>query len=409
MSLLVPHPSPRQRPWFRALLALALALGLHGVFVLVVLFLSLLQLNVKDRPKVANAKPVMLRPLSADSWNKNRGEKKGPESQTAEREKKPDEKKKEEKRPDGQVVAVAPGNNQESPDAKHLAETSNAVKKETRAKETTANYRNAMPQQTATEKREGSGSEDIAKPEVKGNRGMGQDDRPLKDKAEVAQKMEVPDVKARTEVAMRTPNLEGPGAQVSNRSESEAVQGNSDRLLVRPGVTTYNDESSAGRAGEPGKANLMPSSAVVDRITGAAANDHLENVDEGEGTFLNTREWKFASFFNRVKQSVGMHWNPAAEIRLRDPTGQIYGTRDRYTVLNVTLDEKGRVRDVFVEKSCGVDFLDLEAVHSFERAQPFPNPPPGLLATDGQVRFNFGFFLEMSGSPRMRLFRGAPN
>jgi len=48
--------------------------------------------------------------------------------------------------------------------------------------------------------------------------------------------------------------------------------------------------------------------AVLDKISGAAPNDHLSDVDEGTGTFLNTKEWKYASFFNRVKQSVGMHW-----------------------------------------------------------------------------------------------------
>jgi len=74
-------------------------------------------------------------------------------------------------------------------------------------------------------------------------------------------------------------------------------------------------------------------------------------------------------------------------------------------VLAVTLTNQGNVREIYVEKSSGVDFLDLEAIQSFERAQPFPNPPPGLVQADASVRFQFGFFLEMSGRPRMRLFR----
>jgi hypothetical protein len=49
----------------------------------------------------------------------------------------------------------------------------------------------------------------------------------------------------------------------------------------------------------------------------------------------------------------------------------------------------------------------VEAVKAFERAQPFPNPPPGLLATDQTVKFQFGFFLELTGRPGMRLFRSA--
>jgi hypothetical protein len=52
-----------------------------------------------------------------------------------------------------------------------------------------------------------------------------------------------------------------------------------------------------------------------------------------------------------------------------------------------------------------LDFLDLAAVESFKKAQPFPNPPPGLLEDDSKVRFKFGFFMDMGGGPRMRLFR----
>jgi TonB family protein len=157
--------------------------------------------------------------------------------------------------------------------------------------------------------------------------------------------------------------------------------------------------------GSPGLATLMPSQAVMDKIIGAAPNDHLRDEEEGEGTFLNTREWKYSSFFNRVKQSVGMHWDPNTQLRRRDPTGSIYSGRDRYTLVNVTLDEKGMIQEIRVEKSSGLDFLDLEAIASFQRAQPFPNPPAGLLDSDATVRFSFGFYLEMGGGPRMRLFR----
>src|SRR5918912_1221121 len=94
------------------------------------------------------------------------------------------------------------------------------------------------------------------------------------------------------------------------------------------------EDVSQGRAGQRGVANLRPSPAVLDKITGAAANDHLADVDEGEGTYLNTKEWKYASFFNRVKQSVGMHWNPGDLLRKRDPTGNMFGGRDRYTMVN---------------------------------------------------------------------------
>lgn len=201
----------------------------------------------------------------------------------------------------------------------------------------------------------------------------------------------------------------GPGANVANRREREAVQGNAERLDMRPGGSEGGEQNQAspGKMGAPGVASLTPSMAVLDKIVGAAPNDRLKDVDEGDGTYLNTREWKFSSFFNRVKQSVGMHWDPSTFLRQRDPTGSIYGGRDRYTLLEVVLTERGTVKDISVQKSSGLDFLDLAAIASFEKAQPFPNPPPGLVTGDSTVRFTFGFFLEMGSSPRLRMFRQA--
>ncbi len=102
-----------------------------------------------------------------------------------------------------------------------------------------------------------------------------------------------------------------------------------------------------------------------------------------------------------------MHWNPNLPLRRRDPTGTIYSGRDRVTLVSVTLNDKGALEDIRIEKSSGLDFLDMEAVASFQRAQPFPNPPSGLLEHDSKVRFSFGFYMEMGGGPRMRLFRDA--
>lgn len=409
--ILRPTKRPERRGFWRGSAALLLAIAAHGVFFSILIFLSMLHLGVPgDGRKPAVKQPeVSMRPLSADLWERNRGSTapplaQGPQKPAPER-KKP-EKKEPEKHPKGQVVDVAPGNKQEDPNAKYLAESANKTAKETRAKEQTAFYRNAMPNRTSTTPTEGDGTDQVEKAQVGGNEGIGQDDRPLLNGQKKAA-MEVPDVKKRDEVAMRpTEDTQGVGVDVANRTESAEIQGNSKRLNIQPGSVEGSTESSQGKVGRAGVLSLLPSNSVLDKVTGAAANDHLKDVDEGDGTYLSTKEWKYASFFNRVKQSVGQHWNPGAQLRLRDPTGGIYGGRDRYTLLQVTLNENGQLTDVYVEKSCGIDFLDLEAVHSFERAQPFPNPPPGLV-TDSSVRFQFGFFLEMGGSPRMRLFRSA--
>ncbi|MFY1825449.1 energy transducer TonB family protein [Myxococcus fulvus] len=396
----------RGSPW-RVVAAVALALLVHGGYLAVVLFTGTLPVTPRERKAVTRPPTsVAVRPMTESQWAKNRGQantKTQPNLSNRPRveEKKPEEKKPE-TRPEGQVVDLAPGNEQEAPDAKYLAEHNNRVDKETRAREQTPFYRNAMPQRTAPQKQDGADVEPTA-PRIAGNNGMGNDDRPL---AEGGQKFafEIPDIHKKNEVKVKSDPTSPGGVAVNNQTESDELTGNSKRLRIQPG-TGGEEEGSAGRVGSPGIAALMPSRTAMDKVLGAAPNDHLKDVDEGDGTLLNSREWKYASFFNRVKQSVGMHWNPNESLRRRDPTGRTYTGRDRHTLLEITLDEKGRITDIQVQKSSGLDFLDMEAVSSFQRAQPFPNPPPGLLGDDSRVRFEFGFFLEMGGGPRMRLFR----
>ena len=412
--MLSPRPQRQASSGSRAaliLLAFALTLLVHAALVGLIVVSSLLKWDVPDRPRTARAqpaRPVMLRGLTSEEFEKNRGPEAKSDTSTLAT-KKAAEKKKEEKKPEkmpaGQIVDVAPGNNKVDDKARYIAETNNVATKETRAKEQSNVYRNAMPQRTAPQKVDGNGTAQAEKAQKNGNNGIGDDDRPLLESAKPKQAIQVPDVKKRDEIAMKTITREGPGVSVDNRPEAEELKGNSQRLNLVPGTKDQGEDVSAGRVGQAGALNLLPSAAVVDKITGAAPNDHLKDVDEGEGTYLSTREWKYASFFNRVKQSVSQEWNPSNQMRLRDPSGQIYGGRDRYTILTITLDDNGHLKDAFVDKSSGLDFLDLEAIKAFERAQPFPNPPPGILATDQTVRFQFGFFLELSGRPGMRLFR----
>ena len=375
---------------------------LHLLAVCLLFLLDLVHLPWQTR---SPPQEVTLRPLTAEQWARNRG---APTAERGERPRpqspapKPEEPNPD--RPKGQVVAVAPGNDQQSPDAKYLAEHSNRVERETKSRNQTAFYRNAMPRQTADAQRADLGHDPSDKAQTAGNNGVGLDDRPLR-KAEKRGAMEIPKAQARDRIALKSPDSTGPGPQVANRTESEEVRGNSDRLHIAPGAPGgASQDSSDGLRGQLGVLNLMPSAADLDKIIGAAPNDHLE-VDEGDATLLNTREWKYATFFNRVKQAVGTHWDPSTPLRQRDPTGNIYGGRDRYTLLSITLDAQGMLRDVHVEKSCGVDFLDDAAVVAFQRSQPFPNPPPGLMDKDNSIRFQFGFFLEFGGGPRMRLFR----
>jgi TonB family protein len=135
-----------------------------------------------------------------------------------------------------------------------------------------------------------------------------------------------------------------------------------------------------------------------------SGDDHLEDVQrKGEETLLNANRYKYADFFYRVKDMVRRHWHPDRVYRSRDPTGRVYGVKDRYTILQVTLDESGYLKRMVTSKRSGLDFLDHEARRAFKRAHPFPNPPSGLVVGGGEVRFQFGFYFELStGRQRFR-------
>lgn len=389
----------RRRGSSRVWWALALSLLVHLCFVGGLVLSSHL-----TPPPPPPPRPVSMRTLSAEQWARNRS---ASPSRSSPNQVKPtppkEEKKKPEERPQGQVVAVAPGNQEESPDAKYLAESANKVKKETRAREQTPNYQTPQPQRTEVKPQPSPANDSAQSTPVEGSAESPASAEAKKSGAKKSV-MELPEARKRSELALKKSNQAGARSpDLQNRSKSEDLQGNAKRLRIEEGGEE-GGSASPGAKGRPGRLNLMPSAATMERIAGAAANDALDE-EEGDGTFLNTREWKYSSFFNRVKQSVGMHWNPSTLLHQRDPSGSIYSGKSRFTQLAITLDPQGRVRDISVEESSGLDFLDVEAVRSFEEAQPFPNPPPGLASSDSMVRFRFGFSVDMGGGPRMRIFR----
>ncbi|MCB9556747.1 MAG: TonB family protein [Deltaproteobacteria bacterium] len=152
--------------------------------------------------------------------------------------------------------------------------------------------------------------------------------------------------------------------------------------------------------------DLQLSPAELARALGSRVNDALRDVDEGEQTLLNSKRWRFASFFNRVKRQVAQNWHPDRAYRRRDPRGNVYGFRDRLTVLRVRLTPNGAVKDIHVERASGVGFLDDEALAAFRAAEPFPNPPKALVDKQtGEISFRFGFLFEINRRPAFRIFR----
>jgi TonB family protein len=160
---------------------------------------------------------------------------------------------------------------------------------------------------------------------------------------------------------------------------------------------TAHGQNGAG-GGAPDTPNLKPSQDVLERALGGGNVDHMDDVDNGDETALNSKRWIFASFFNRLKRSVAQNWDPASVWRRVDPTGQVNGFKTRVTEVRVSLTPKGELTKIVVTTPSGVGELDDEAVRAFHSAAPFPNPPKELVGSDGAITFAFAFFFEI-GSP----------
>jgi TonB family protein len=326
---------------------------------------------------------VSLKPVSASQWAANRAigskateprpEPRRPPKATPKAPEPP------ESLANGQVVDVAPSPDSTPPKStRFLSDRDNSVAKETRSRHARPGYERTLPtpQAPGVQTAPPPGSDGKFATEIPGAEGQ-----PAAPAAP----------KGAPKVAL-APESGGDLASARAAGEEGARA-----------PTTGAGEGGQRRAGTSGDL-LHVTPGTLARLSGGPAPDRLEGLEEGEGTFLNTRSWKYATYFNRIKQAVAAAWDPMSPLDARDPDRSMFGYKDRYTLLGVVLDDAGHVKNLVVEQTSGAEFLDRAALTAFRTAQPFVNPPRGIIDQNGEIKFSFGFFLEM-GRPGMRLYR----
>src|SRR5262249_13082894 len=110
-----------------------------------------------------------------------------------------------------------------------------------------------------------------------------------------------------------------------------------------------------------------------------APSNYLPNIDYGEQTLLNTREYVYAPFFNRMKRQMEMVWNPG-KILTRD---RLPFRSEYRTVIKIVLNEDGTVQFAKIVGGSSNTELDREALRAVYRGAPYLNPPAGLLESRG--------------------------
>lgn len=204
-----------------------------------------------------------------------------------------------------------------------------------------------------------------------------------------------------------------PGGKDAGAPGREGAPG--DRVaLARPGGTLRMPElgegGQRGRRGEAGPDLSMSPEAMARIARGPSLDGVKEGLPEGEETWLNAREFKYATFMNRMKSVIAQQWFPRVRDaqKARDPDGSVYFYKERTVVLGLTIDTDGNVKDLSVLQSSNVEFFDRAAMSSVQAAQPFPNPPRGMFHDDTQVRIPFSFTM-FPGDRRGLLFWRPPS
>jgi TonB family protein len=327
-----------------------------------------------------------------------------PEEKSAEELKREAEKKKEEedKNPGGQVVDIARPAIEERPDkSNYVAEYDSKVDHETKGAHARdrAGAKEERPDGTHAPTPPSQGGEPPpGRPDAKTGRPGPLAMRELERRNQSSgQAGEIDEARER-DGEMPRPGQRAEGAAQVPKPKAPAGDGADGEMLGLGG--------RPGHTGEP-KPNLAPSTDVLQRAIGKGngSMDYLKDVDDGDSTALNAKKWLHAEFFNRVKKQVAHEWHPEVVYLQHDPQGNVYGVKDRVTVLRVHLKTDGHLASWTLLQSSGVDFLDDEAIHAFQHAQPFPNPPKALVDSDGQIHFNFAFIFELSGRTNFKVYK----
>lgn len=130
-----------------------------------------------------------------------------------------------------------------------------------------------------------------------------------------------------------------------------------------------------------GLASPTAASSRSQDLRGAPQNDRLDEK-VGAVTALNTREFLYSEYYNRIRRLVNFYWNQ----NVSNLPSSVAISRSSYTtVVDVVLTGDGALDHIEVTEGSGLEPLDNCVVNAFRIAGPFPNPPAGMVAPDGRI------------------------
>ncbi|MCK6526040.1 TonB family protein [Myxococcota bacterium] len=290
----------------------------------------------------------------------------------------------------GQVVEVPKPPRSERPDeADYLAEHDSKVEQEMASEKFRLNSPVLSQRYSPTDAPgiEGTGREDVDKP------------------ADGADATGAERMASRTpgDAASPTP-FQGQPVPSTGAGQDRDASSERGRMSYVPDLSSKYDlgrpESSSGHMGQlggPGPSGAEGGQAAAQRgwgqPQGSPSNDYLKDEAKGDSTTLNTHEFRYAAFLNRVKRLVSFY----ADQTLNNAVPRQAPNKASYdVVMHAMLNKEGRLEAIRVVESSGIPEFDEALAQAFRLAAPFPNPPAGMVESDGSVHIrDFGFHIEI--------------
>ena len=130
---------------------------------------------------------------------------------------------------------------------------------------------------------------------------------------------------------------------------------------------------------------------------GLKPEDFVAGMRESDRTALNTKEFLYYSYYQRIRSRLEQAWYPLIKVKVENyyrSGRRLASDYEHTTKVLVILNRKGEVIRVRVLESSGTFDLDTAAVAAFNEAGPFPNPPVAMLGTREEIEIPWDFVLK---------------
>ncbi len=153
-----------------------------------------------------------------------------------------------------------------------------------------------------------------------------------------------------------------------------------------------------------------PASLGPDGEGFSATDDYLKDIVVGSQTLLNTEEYKFYSFYARVREALSAQWS----FRVKQELTQIYASgaklmgNEKITKVEVRLSSRGDLVQARILSSSGYIELDRAASDAFKAAAPFPHPPKDMVdhRNEVSIKWDFVVYATQDSGLRIQVQRG---